>query len=75
MRNHRGKLGTGGFELLLENELACILMDVQMPEMDGFETTDYIRRNKKMLKTPIIFITASEAAPHQVMKGYQFGGS
>jgi CheY-like chemotaxis protein len=52
---------TSGEEALrrvLEQEFAVILLDVNMPGMDGFETADLIRRRRKSAHTPIIFITA-----------------
>src|SRR5262245_41547984 len=42
---------------LLDKEFAVILLDVNMPGMDGFETAAYIRRRKRCAHTPIIFIT------------------
>ena len=56
-----------------ENEFACVLLDVQMPEMDGFETAELMRQNTNMANTPIIFITASEASEEHVLKGYNIG--
>jgi PAS domain S-box-containing protein len=56
-----------------EHEFAIILMDVQMPMMDGFETVELIRQKEKLKHVPIIFLTANMDAPGHVFKGYQAG--
>ncbi|MDB5927190.1 MAG: hypothetical protein JWN13_6126 [Betaproteobacteria bacterium] len=57
---------------LLEREFAVILLDVNMPGMDGFETAAYIRGREKTAHTPIIFLTAFAEAMHSA-KGYALG--
>src|SRR5688572_1729602 len=57
---------------LLEREFAVILLDVNMPGMDGFETASYIRGREKTAHTPIIFLTAYAEAMHSA-KGYSLG--
>jgi diguanylate cyclase (GGDEF)-like protein/PAS domain S-box-containing protein len=57
---------------LLEREFAVILLDVNMPAMDGFETASYIRGREKTAHTPIIFLTAFAEAMHSA-KGYALG--
>jgi PAS domain S-box-containing protein len=59
--------------LLHEQDFAIILIDVQMPEMDGFETVELIRQIEKLQHVPIIFLTASMDNSAQVFKGYQAG--
>jgi signal transduction histidine kinase len=59
--------------LLREPDLALILMDVQMPLMDGFETAELIRQNEKFKFIPIIFLTATSDTPENIHKGYQAG--
>jgi signal transduction histidine kinase len=59
--------------LLRELDFAIILMDVQMPIMDGFETAEFIRQNERFRAIPIIFLTATGDAPENVHKGYQAG--
>jgi len=59
--------------LLHEQDFAIILIDVQMPEMDGFETVELIRQIDKLKHVPIIFLTASMDNPVQIFKGYQTG--
>src|SRR5580704_8821624 len=56
----RARSGTEALRWLLDEEFAVILMDVQMPIIDGFETAALIREREKTGKTPIIFLTAGE---------------
>ena len=57
---------------VLEHEFAVILLDINMPGMDGYETAQLIRRRKKSAHTPIIFITAFADELHTA-QGYQLG--
>jgi len=59
--------------LLHEQDFAIILMDVQMPEMDGFETVELIREIESLKHVPIIFLTASMDNAVHIFKGYQAG--
>jgi signal transduction histidine kinase len=65
--------GVEALRLLLEADFAVILMDVQMPEMDGFETAELIRQRDRSRHTPIIFLTAYERTDVQMFKGYSLG--
>lgn len=65
--------GSKALKLLLEKKVALILMDVNMPEMDGFETAELIRGNDRMKNIPIIFITALNADQRQIFNGYELG--
>jgi PAS domain S-box-containing protein len=58
---------------LLRDEFALILMDVQMPDLDGFETAAYIKRREKTRHVPIIFLTAISKELHHVFQGYSAG--
>ena len=58
---------------LLRDDFALILMDVQMPDLDGFETAAYIKRREKTRHIPIIFLTALSKEMHNVFKGYSAG--
>ena len=59
--------------LLKSQDFAIILMDVQMPIMDGFETAEMIRQSDKLKHVPIIFLTANMTTKDYVFKGYQAG--
>lgn len=69
----RAQSGKEALKHLLEEEFAVILLDVQMPEIDGFETARLIRARKKTAKVPIIFLTAFDKDNPQVLKGYSLG--
>ncbi|MBF0318861.1 MAG: response regulator, partial [Nitrospirae bacterium] len=58
---------------LLRNEFALVIMDVQMPEMDGYETATLIRSNSKTKTLPIIFISAAYKEKKSIFKGYESG--
>lgn len=59
--------------LLKDQDFAIILMDVQMPIMDGFETSELIRQSEKLKHVPIIFLTANMNSSEYIFKGYQAG--
>ena len=59
--------------LLHQQDFAIILIDVQMPKMDGFETVELIRQIDKLKHVPIIFLTASMDNSLQIFKGYEAG--
>jgi signal transduction histidine kinase len=59
--------------LLKSQDFAIILMDVQMPLMDGFETAELIRQSDKLKHVPIIFLTANMNSTEYIFKGYQSG--
>src|SRR5260370_40820124 len=65
--------GKESLELLLENELAVVLMDVSMPEIEGFEMVDIIRQHPRFQKTAIIFISAVHLTDLDRVKGYERG--
>ncbi len=60
--------------LLSEWDFSLILMDVQMPEMNGFETATLIYEREKLKHIPIIFITAHHYGEEQAYEGYKMGG-
>lgn len=64
--------GRDALRQLLQREFAVILLDINMPEMDGFETASLIRQRKSSEHTPIIFVTASGDERH-VERGYALG--
>ena len=64
--------GREALRALLQDEFAVILLDVNMPGMDGFETASLIRQRKATQHTPIIFVTASNDDEH-LARGYSLG--
>jgi len=69
----KAQSGNEALGLVLEYEFAIVLLDVQMPEMDGFETAELMRGNRKTKHIPIIFVTASHTEQHYIFKGYSSG--
>jgi two-component system, sensor histidine kinase and response regulator len=67
------KSGREALRFLLREEAAVILLDVQMPDMDGFEIAEVIRVRERSQHTPIIFITAINKSEHSVFQGYSLG--
>ncbi|WP_054469679.1 PAS domain S-box protein [Planktothricoides sp. SR001] len=65
--------GRQALKCLLEQEFALILLDVKMPEMDGFETAEIIRQREKNETTPIVFVTAYNPSETLMFKGYALG--
>ena len=60
-------------EQLLRNDIAVVLMDVSMPEIDGFELADTIRQHPRFQKTAIIFVSAVHMTDLDRLKGYSRG--
>jgi PAS domain S-box-containing protein len=60
-------------ELLLHNDIAVVLMDVSMPEIDGFEMADMMHQHPRFQKTAIIFISAVHLTDIDRIKGYESG--
>jgi PAS domain S-box-containing protein len=69
----RARSGQEALRLLFDRDFAVILLDVRMPDMDGFETAEVIRKRLKSRDTPIIFITAADATSEHIVKGYRVG--
>jgi signal transduction histidine kinase/response regulator RpfG family c-di-GMP phosphodiesterase len=69
----KARSGAEALRRLLEQEVALILLDVQMPGMDGLETAALIRQRDRSRHTPIIFLTAYEHSDVQIFKGYSLG--
>src|SRR5215831_14809430 len=65
--------GTEALELLLVNEVAVALVDVQMPQMDGFELAELLRGSERTRGVPLIFLTASASDPGRTFRGYETG--
>jgi signal transduction histidine kinase len=69
----RALTGVQALERLLEQEFAAILLDVNMPEMDGFEVARLVREHPRLERTPIIFVTAVNISELDRLKGYELG--
>lgn len=65
--------GNEALSLALEHDFALVLMDVQMPEMDGFETAELMRGAEDTKHVPIIFVTAISKDQKHVFRGYESG--
>ena len=65
--------GNEALSLALDMQFALILLDVQMPEMDGFEVASYLKDNPLSAETPIVFLTASNADEINQIHGYMSG--
>jgi PAS domain S-box-containing protein len=65
--------GEDALRQLLRHEVAVILLDVQMPELDGFETARLIKERERTRHIPIIFVTAISKEEEQVFRGYSAG--
>lgn len=64
--------GVEALRLCLEHDFAAMLLDVRMPEMDGFETAELIRARKRSSHTPILFLTGYRS-DEQLFRGYDLG--
>lgn len=67
-----------GFDALtmaLENDYALILLDVQMPEMDGYEVCEQLRADERTVDMPVIFLTAAFKENSDKMRGYSAGAT
>jgi signal transduction histidine kinase len=69
----RANSGEEALKAILAQDFALVLMDVAMPEMDGYETATLIRGRERSRLTPIIFLTANNKADAQVFHGYSVG--
>ena len=65
--------GEEALKRLLVEDVAVLLLDVQMPGMDGFETAAHVKRREKTRDIPILFLTAIDGEAHQAFRGYAAG--
>jgi PAS domain S-box-containing protein len=65
---------TEALKYLMKNDVAVILLDVEMPDMDGFQTATLIRKRENTRHTPIIFLTAISQTDVHITQGYSLGG-
>jgi PAS domain S-box-containing protein len=73
LRTVRAQSGEEALRKLLADDFAVILLDVQMPGMDGFETAELIKMRERTQHIPIIFLTAIDKERQQVFRGYSVG--
>jgi two-component system sensor histidine kinase/response regulator len=69
----KARSGSEALELLLIHDFALALLDVQMPDIDGFQLAEFMRGSERTRNIPIIFVTAGTHEPHRVFKGYETG--
>jgi PAS domain S-box-containing protein len=69
----KARSGREGLELLLKHDVAVVLLDVSMPEINGFEMADMMRQHPRFQKTAILFISAVRMSDLDRIKGYQSG--
>jgi signal transduction histidine kinase len=66
--------GSEALHLLLKNDIAVVLMDVNMPELDGFQLADMMRQHPRFEETAIVFVSAVHMTDLDRLKGYERGG-
>jgi two-component system sensor histidine kinase/response regulator len=69
----QARSGTEALEILLVHDVALALVDVQMPEMDGFQLAEMMRGVQRTRDVPIIFVTAGSSDRHRQFQGYESG--
>jgi response regulator RpfG family c-di-GMP phosphodiesterase len=69
----KAQSGSEALELTLNHHFALILLDVQMPEMDGFEVAEFLRNEEMTSQIPIIFITGIDENETFELRGYKTG--
>ncbi|HEX7896747.1 MAG TPA: response regulator [Planctomycetota bacterium] len=67
--------GPRALDVARREELSVILLDIRMPEMDGFETATLLRRRYKTRYTPIVFMSAIHQTPTHVSQGFVVGAT
>jgi two-component system sensor histidine kinase/response regulator len=70
---HQARSGAEALSLMLDHDFALALIDVQMPEMDGFEVAELMRGSERTRHVPIIFVTAGAHHQSRIFKGYDSG--
>jgi CheY-like chemotaxis protein len=69
----RAHSGEEALKAMLADEFALVILDVQMPGMDGYATATHIKRRERTRSVPIIFLTATYADPQDAFRGYAAG--
>jgi len=73
IRIFKAKSGNEALKTMLRENIDIVLLDVQMPDMDGFEVAELMRANKRTCDIPIIFITAINKEEKYIFRGYKLG--
>jgi response regulator RpfG family c-di-GMP phosphodiesterase len=69
----RARSGPEALQRLMEEEFAAILLDVNLPEMNGFDTAALVHQHPRFEKTPIIFVTGMHMSDLDRLRGYELG--
>jgi len=69
----RASSGRNALKALLSQDYAVIVLDIHMPDMDGFETAGHVKQRERTRHIPILFLTAVDYDPHLAFRGYQAG--
>lgn len=69
----QARSGAEALKCLMSQDVSLILLDAQMPEMDGYETASHIQNRPRTRNIPIIFLTAIDHEAHQAYRGYAAG--
>jgi PAS domain S-box-containing protein len=69
----RAHSGSEALEKLLRHEFAVVLLDVQMPDIDGFEVARLVREHPRLERMPIIFVTGEHISAMDQLRGYEVG--
>lgn len=70
---YSARSGVEALDLMLQHDFGLALVDVQMPQMDGFELAELMRGSERTRQTPIIFLTAGSWNRERIFKGYESG--
>lgn len=70
---HRTQQGEEALKMVLEHEYACCLLDIRMPEIDGFQVAELLRGDAHLKHLPILFVTAEAGDQRSLFKGYESG--
>jgi two-component system sensor histidine kinase/response regulator len=65
--------GNDALRMLLKNDVAAVLLDVEMPDMDGYEVAQLMRGAERTRLVPIIFVTAGDRSEQRTFRGYEAG--
>src|SRR5215510_4721099 len=69
----RAGSGNDALRLVLKHDFAVVLLDVEMPGMDGYETAQLMRSAERSKLVPIIFVTAGDRSDERAFRGYETG--